>query len=196
MVYSETEHQWIYSISPNIKTPISQRDAAKYFQYYRDVDHTTNDCQALKDEVESFIRWGQLWEYVRGANKQPQQNTSTTRRSTWWLRYWGPCHHWWTGDTNRTRKNYSRHARSKPFTRQVNLTEQRAKVPHLFDDLVTFTEEESRGLWHPHNDAIVVNLRRYGDIICTKPVVKSISIIRVWSTFSLKKSWIWDNEDG
>ena len=41
----------------------------------------------------------------------------------------------------------------------MNLAEQHEKVPHLSDKPITFIEEEAHGLWHPHNGAIVVNLK-------------------------------------
>ena len=63
-----------------------------------------------------------------------------------------------TSDTNQERKNYARQARSEPFPQQVNLVKQREKVPYLFDDPITFIEEEACGLRHPHNHAIFVNL--------------------------------------
>ena len=64
-----------------------------------------------------------------------------------------------TGDMNRARKNYSRQARTKPFTQQVNLIEHRKKVTRLSNNPITLIEEEAHGLWHPHNDAIVFKLR-------------------------------------
>ena len=44
----------------------------------------------------------------------------------------------------------------------MNLAEQREQVPCLSDDPITFTKEEACGLWHPHNNAIVANLRIVG----------------------------------
>ena len=54
-------------------------------------------------------------------------------------------------------KQSENHSHSK-----VNLAEYWEKVPRLSKDLITFTEEEACGLWHPYNDAIVVNLRIVG----------------------------------
>ena len=118
-------------------------------------------CKTLKDEVEGLIQRGQLQEYVRGANRQPQQQVpphqgdQTDGRDIKVQVIIGGSK---TGYTNWERKNYAQQARSKPFPQQVNLAKQHEKVPRLSDSPVTFIDEEARGLWHPHKDAIVVNL--------------------------------------
>ena len=52
---------------------MNQRDTTKYYHYHRNISHTTYDFWTLNDEVEGLIQWGQLQEYVWGANRQPQQ---------------------------------------------------------------------------------------------------------------------------
>lgn len=67
-----------------------------------------------------------------------------------------------TEDINRARKNYAQQATTKPFPHQINLTRHKDKIPHLLNDPIIFTEDESRDLWHPHKDTIVVTLRITG----------------------------------
>ena len=115
----------------------------------------------MKDEVERLIKRGQLREYVRGANQQlchPVQDARPPTQDKQDIKFrtimGGPT----TGGTNRARKNYARQVRTDPFPHQINLTGHKNKIPHLSNDPIVFTEDEARGLWHPHIDAIVVNL--------------------------------------
>ncbi|KAL5544988.1 hypothetical protein UlMin_008772 [Ulmus minor] len=122
--------------------------------------------QAEHHEVERLIQRGQLREYVRGANQQPRQPAQPVARPQQQDNHdlevrtimGGPA----TGETNRARKNYARQSRTDPFPHQVNLTGHKEKIPRLSDDPIVFTENEARGLWHPHTDAIVVTLRIAG----------------------------------
>ena len=63
-IYNENEHLGIFSIPPSIRTPTHKRDNSKYCFHHRDVGHTTEECQVLKDEVERLIQRGQLRNYV------------------------------------------------------------------------------------------------------------------------------------
>ncbi|KAL5558658.1 hypothetical protein UlMin_034869 [Ulmus minor] len=47
----------------------------------------------------------------------------------------------------------------------INLTELYFKVPCMSKQPITFTKEKARPLIHPHNDAIVVDLRIAGRIV-------------------------------
>ena len=46
---------------PNlIKKDHSKRDPSKFCRYHRDIDHDTNECFDLKEEIEDLIRRGHL----------------------------------------------------------------------------------------------------------------------------------------
>lgn len=64
-IYNENEHLKIFTILPNIRTPVNRHDNSKYCRYCRDVGHTTDECWVLKDKVERLIRQEQLRKYVR-----------------------------------------------------------------------------------------------------------------------------------
>ncbi|KAL5574245.1 hypothetical protein UlMin_023842 [Ulmus minor] len=72
-IYTENEHLGIFTIPPAIKTPVKRRDNTKYCRYHHDIGHITEECQVLKDEIERLIQKGQLRNYVRGNDQQPQQ---------------------------------------------------------------------------------------------------------------------------
>ena len=71
-IYSENEHLGIFTIPPNIRTPVNRRDNTKYCRYHRDIGHVTEECRVLKDEIKRLIQRGQLRNYVRGNNQQPR----------------------------------------------------------------------------------------------------------------------------
>ncbi|KAL5555626.1 hypothetical protein UlMin_037862 [Ulmus minor] len=162
MIYSENEHLGIFTIPPNIRTPVNRRDNTKCCRYHRDIGHVTEQCRVLKDEIERLIQRGQLRNYVRGNNQQPRLQAQENQQPVQEGEdikvrtiIGGPA----TGDTNRARKNYARQTRSAPYPQQVNLAEHRDKIPRLSNKPIIFTEEEASGLWHPHKDAIFVSLR-------------------------------------
>ncbi|KAL5551326.1 hypothetical protein UlMin_001502 [Ulmus minor] len=43
-IYSENEHLGIFTIPPNIRTPVNRRDNTKYCRYHRDIGHITEEC--------------------------------------------------------------------------------------------------------------------------------------------------------
>ena len=61
-----------------IKEDHSKRDPSKFYRYHRDIDHDTNECFDLKEEIEDLIRKGHLAQYTRRprceeqGRKQPQ----------------------------------------------------------------------------------------------------------------------------
>ncbi|KAL5538814.1 hypothetical protein UlMin_042236 [Ulmus minor] len=161
-IYTENKHLGIFTIPPTIKTLVNRRDNTKYCRYHRDIGHIIEECRVLKDEIERLIQRGQLRNYVRGNEQQPQQPAQENQQPRQEgedievrVIIGGPT----TRDTNRARKNYARQARSEPFSHQINLAEHKNKAPRLSNEPIIFTEEEASGLWHPHKDAIVVTLR-------------------------------------
>ncbi|KAL5578951.1 hypothetical protein UlMin_011393 [Ulmus minor] len=136
-VFNQVEHCGIFNYPPGIRTPANKRDNTKYCRFHLDTGHTTEEYRVLKDEP--------------AARPQPQDNHDLEVKTI----MGGPA----TSETNRARKNYARQSRTDPFPHQINLTEHKEKIPRLSNDPIVFTEDEARGLWNPHTDAIVVTLR-------------------------------------
>ncbi|KAL5565807.1 hypothetical protein UlMin_028971 [Ulmus minor] len=161
-IYSENEHLGIFTIPPNIRTPVNRRDNTKYCHYHRDIGHVTEECRVLKDEIERLIQRGQLRNYVRGNNQQPRSQAQENQQPAQEgedIEVRTIIGGLATGDTNRARKNYACQTRLAPYPQQVNLAEHRDKIPRLSNEPIIFTKEEANCLWHPHKDAIVVSLR-------------------------------------
>ena len=49
----------------------SKRNQNKYCRYHQDIGHTTEECIALKDEIEKLIQEGYLQNYVRNEGPSP-----------------------------------------------------------------------------------------------------------------------------
>ena len=69
----QIELRGILTTPPKIKGPSNIKDMFKYYRYHHENRHETNDCQALKDEVERLIRHGHLREFERGWNALQEQ---------------------------------------------------------------------------------------------------------------------------
>ena len=123
---------------------------------------------ALKDEIEALIQRGYLREFVAGRQAQPKErnNTRNCRNSpprieqTQRQRGNSPTEirtifggHT-GGSSNRALKAYARSA-----YHHVNLTEERpAKELRTAPYAITFSDEDFKGVHHPHDDALVVSM--------------------------------------
>lgn len=62
------------------------------------------------------------------------------------------------GDGNNSMKSYPREVRHRPLTNVNHLT---LRPPILVKEEainITFTDDDARGVHHPHNDALVINV--------------------------------------
>ncbi|XP_022873242.1 uncharacterized protein LOC111392197 [Olea europaea var. sylvestris] len=58
---------------PRLRSSPDTRDESKYCDFHRDHSHTTEDCLALKREIEALIRRGFLSSYINN-DKRPRNN--------------------------------------------------------------------------------------------------------------------------
>ena len=73
-VFLATEHTGVYKQSDSMRRDRSKRNQNKYCRYHRDVDHTTEECIALKDEIEKLILEGYLQNYIRNGGAKPRDD--------------------------------------------------------------------------------------------------------------------------
>ncbi|XP_060959285.1 uncharacterized protein LOC133030527 [Cannabis sativa] len=64
-IYVESEHRVPFRVPKPMKHDRAKRDASRYCQYHKDIDHTTNECQNLKDEIETLVLNGTLTHYAQ-----------------------------------------------------------------------------------------------------------------------------------
>ncbi|XP_058103658.1 uncharacterized protein LOC131247297 [Magnolia sinica] len=138
-----------------LKTKAGQLDKRRYCCFHRDHGHNTNDCVNLKEEIETLIHKGHLRQYVK-EEKQPRKNESSSRAANDAVNiqtiYGGPSG---GGDSNQARKA---HARSTNLKHYIHLVDRLSKEPRMSPCSLTFTEDDARGIQHPHDDALVVTM--------------------------------------
>uniref|UniRef100_A0A2N9ETX9 Retrotransposon gag domain-containing protein n=1 Tax=Fagus sylvatica TaxID=28930 RepID=A0A2N9ETX9_FAGSY len=129
----------------------------------RDHGHLTEDCVALKEQVETLIRQGKLQKYVsHPANTYPAK-PSAQREHTKHNRpgpvgeirtiVGGPA----SGGTSRaSRKAYARQVHN------IMVVQRPPKNVCLDDQIISFSEEDARGTHQPHDDALVITINIAG----------------------------------
>ena len=126
--------------------------------FHRDHGHNTTDCYDLKQQIEALIRQGKLQRFVNKEKADlPQEQT---------LRRENECPRLpianvrmivggtaTSGSSKKARKTYLR------MVQNVQLTGTIPKMAWIDNPVIGFSEEDARRLHHPHDDALVVNLR-------------------------------------
>ncbi|TXG66066.1 hypothetical protein EZV62_007341 [Acer yangbiense] len=144
----------------------SRRNQAKYCDFHGDIGHTTSECFHLKDHIETLIRNGYLKEFIDITQEARQQVPDTTERDPPKHSDKGKVHmvHTIAGDSNRARKAYSRSTVANRACMQVNQF-QTLKRQKIHTTPIIFTDEDSKGVTYPHDDALVVSLTIAGKVV-------------------------------
>uniref|UniRef100_A0A2N9HGN0 Retrotransposon gag domain-containing protein n=1 Tax=Fagus sylvatica TaxID=28930 RepID=A0A2N9HGN0_FAGSY len=134
-----------------------------YCRFHRDHDHLTENCMALKVQVETLIRQGKLQKYVsRPPNACPPKAQGSKER-TKNLKP-GPVGEIRTIVGGPTVGGISRTFR-KAYARQVHnilVVQRPPKNIRLDDQIISFSEEDARGTHQPHDDALVITMNIVG----------------------------------
>uniref|UniRef100_A0A2N9J642 Uncharacterized protein n=1 Tax=Fagus sylvatica TaxID=28930 RepID=A0A2N9J642_FAGSY len=144
-----------------IRSDPNNRPKNLYCRFHRDHGHLTEDCVALKEQVETLIRQGKLQKYVsRPANARPTKPPAQREQAepnrpgpVGEIRtiIGGPA----SGGTSRaSRKAYARQVHN------VMVVQRPPKNIRLDDQVISFSEEDARGTHQPHDDALVVLIQR------------------------------------
>uniref|UniRef100_A0A2N9E4H4 Uncharacterized protein n=1 Tax=Fagus sylvatica TaxID=28930 RepID=A0A2N9E4H4_FAGSY len=129
----------------------------------RDHGHLTEECVALKEQVETLIRQGKLQKYVnRPTNTRPgkppvQREQAEPNRP-------GPVGEIRTIVGGPASGGTSRASR-KAYARQVHnimVVQRPPKNIRLDDQIISFSEEDARGTHQPHDDALVITINIAG----------------------------------
>ena len=73
-VFLATEHIGVYKRPDSMRGDRLKRNQNKYCRFHRDIGHTTEECIALKDEIEKLIQDGYLQNYVRNEGAKPHED--------------------------------------------------------------------------------------------------------------------------
>uniref|UniRef100_A0A2N9II83 Uncharacterized protein n=1 Tax=Fagus sylvatica TaxID=28930 RepID=A0A2N9II83_FAGSY len=165
----EEEHKLIQD-NPDIKWPgklrsdPTKRSKDLYCRFHRDHGHTTEDCFALKQQIEALIRQGKLGKFVRQDKPEvrheprpPRQDENKDRQEDRPRDIIGEIR---TivgglasgGASRSSRKAYARQAHN------ILVTQRSRKSLKMDDQVISFSEDDARNIHHPHDDALVVTL--------------------------------------
>ncbi|GMN49655.1 hypothetical protein TIFTF001_018818 [Ficus carica] len=163
---------------PPIRTDRSRRNQNKYCHFHKDVGHDTKDCIQLRDQIEQLIREGYLREFVEKIFTPARQSSlaaPATRQNP------GPSNRieelepehivhtifggTATGDTASSRRSYAREARWFARGEHTNMAEHISKICRQDSPPITFTDDEADWLLHPHNEALVGEIRVANNVV-------------------------------
>uniref|UniRef100_A0A2N9GRM8 Reverse transcriptase domain-containing protein n=1 Tax=Fagus sylvatica TaxID=28930 RepID=A0A2N9GRM8_FAGSY len=151
-----------------IRSDPNSRPKNLYCRFHRDHGHLTEECVALKEQIETLIRQGKLQKYVnRPTNTRPAKPPAQREQAepnrpgpVGEIRtiVGGPA----SGGTSRaSRKAYARQVHN------IMVVQRPPKNIRLDDQIISFSEEDARGTHQPHDDALVItiNIAAYNAII-------------------------------
>ncbi|XP_059450872.1 uncharacterized protein LOC132181637 [Corylus avellana] len=158
-----------------LKGPASKRDHTKFCHYHNEVGHLTEECVSLRHEIESFIRNGKLVRFLAGERArgrdhlQPlllEGNREAEPRPNWDA-HPPPQNHDVVGEiltisggiagggeSNSAKKAHARRVQ----TEEVLFLERPAKTLKREPMVLSFSEEDAKGVMMPHDDALVVTV--------------------------------------
>ncbi|GMN59080.1 hypothetical protein TIFTF001_028166 [Ficus carica] len=161
-----------------IRTDQTRRNPNKYCHFHKDVGHETKDCIQLRDQIEALIRDSHLREFVERIitpaepSNRPAQGTRRNQRPDDQPDEPGPEHivhtifgGTATGDTASSQRSYARESRRFARGEFINITEHVSKICCQRSTPITFTDVEADRLLHPHNNALVGEIRVADNVI-------------------------------
>ena len=142
-----------------LKGDLNRRLRDKYCHFRRDHGHDIADYYDLKQQIETFIKQGKLQKFVRKERadlppkeQHPRRDNERPRPSIGDIRMivGGTVNTW---SSPKSHKTYFR------MVQNVQLTSSIPKIARRECPIIGFSEEDARRFHHPHNDALVVNIR-------------------------------------
>ncbi|XP_059627710.1 uncharacterized protein LOC132270548 [Cornus florida] len=117
---------------PKLKANPTKRSRDKYCRFHRDHGHNTEDCFDLKNQIENLVHKGEI-KVISGG-------------------FAGG------GETSSARKAHARRIRSFSEVNEVGMTSPPTKLPRVEEPVITFSEEDDKGIHQPHDDLLVVSM--------------------------------------
>uniref|UniRef100_A0A2N9IJ88 Uncharacterized protein n=1 Tax=Fagus sylvatica TaxID=28930 RepID=A0A2N9IJ88_FAGSY len=142
-----------------IRSDPNTRPKNLYCKFHRDHGHLTEECVALKEQIETLIRQGKLQKYVsRPANTRPAKPPAQREQAE--HNRPGPVGEIRTIIGGSASGGTSRASR-KAYARQVHnimVVQRPPKNVRLDDQIISFSEEDAKGTHQPHDDALVITV--------------------------------------
>jgi hypothetical protein len=149
-----------------LRSSPTRRSKDLYCRFHRDHGHNTKDCYVLKEQIEALIRQVKLKKFVHRDNQEarpPRQEENKNRLEDRPRDIIGEIR---TivgglasgGASRSSRKAYARQAHN------VLVTQRPRKNVKLDNQVVTFSEDDARGIHQPHDDALIITMTIAGFI--------------------------------
>ncbi|XP_023874056.1 uncharacterized protein LOC111986613 [Quercus suber] len=125
----------------------------KYCRFHRDHEHDTDECFDLEQQIENLIRQGKLRNFL-GRNHKDEKLKGKVEESSRpplgeiRVIMGGSS----AGQSSKSKKAYLKVVQS------VQLSRQSPRARTTDEQAITFTDEDAKGIHHPHDDAIVITL--------------------------------------
>ncbi|XP_015382829.1 uncharacterized protein LOC107175678 [Citrus sinensis] len=153
------DRELLYHPTPITKLP-SRRDRGRYCKFHGAHGHTTTECRDLKTQVEDLVRNRYLDEFIDeifpmvASTCEGEQSNRNLSHEQLIVRVipGGPT---LAGDSNRSRKNYTRYAMT---SKEVFFNTPAAKRVRFRQVLIMWTDEDEKGILYPHEDALVIKV--------------------------------------
>lgn len=126
----------------------------KYCEFHKVSGHGTADCMDLNEQIEWLVQNQYLKEYV--SNQRRNGRGGDIGGNVTMMITGGPTI---AGDSNRSRKNYSRYS-LKSYEVNFNVPIQKTQLVQRVP--IMFTDEDEEAVTHPHEDALVVKVTLAG----------------------------------
>lgn len=147
-----------------LKAPPAWRAKGKYCLFEKDHGHDINDCFDLKEQIEEFIQQGRLRRFVTDL-KADETKETLHRPTTKEKERTPPLGEIQVivggssggGESTSTRKAHMQKCKQVEG-KDVYTTRRLEKLAQRPDPSITFSEEDSAQLQHPHDDPLVVTV--------------------------------------
>ncbi|XP_059627609.1 uncharacterized protein LOC132270446 [Cornus florida] len=149
---------------PKLKADPTKRSLGKYCRFHRDHGHNTEDCFGLKNQIENLVRKGHLRKFTtrngkggsnparEGRDDRPLQHQPMGEIKVISGGFAGG------GETSSARRSHARRIRSFSEVNEVGMTSPPTKLPRVEELVITFSEEDDKGIHQPHDDPLVVSM--------------------------------------
>ncbi|XP_065621102.1 uncharacterized protein LOC136063965 [Quercus suber] len=125
----------------------------KYCRFHRDHEHDTDECFDLKQQIENLIKQGKLRNFLGRDHKNEKLKGKVeefSRPPLGEIRIiLGRSS---TGQTSKSKKAYLK------VVQNVQLSERSPRARTTDEQTITFTDEDTKRIHYPHDDAIVITL--------------------------------------
>ncbi|XP_059654814.1 uncharacterized protein LOC132301590 [Cornus florida] len=133
-------------------------------RFHRDHGHNTEDCFDPKNQIENLVHKGHLRKFTtrngkggsnpaqEGRDDRPPQHQPMGEIKVISSGFAGG------GETSSAWRAHARRIRSFSEVNEVGMTSPPTKLPRVEEPVITFSEEDDKGIHQPHDDPLVVSM--------------------------------------